>query len=190
MRRQRRKYSIPAADLTRDDKLKGIANGFKANLTRVAQVAMNGKGKAKEYAADHTAGMPKKHVIATIFALCEEDLCRVLGPLWWRCSMSEAKKKGTPTITKLVKTVLAAVENKAEESYDEWPPIEEFMHDFSASSHSIPQARRCPSGLRPPCRSNTPCRGPSCTIGRSPCESPAESLFEASGVIYREAIGG
>jgi hypothetical protein len=53
--------------------------------------------------------------------------------------MSETKKKGEPAATKMVKTILAAVEGQFLESYDEWPGIQEFMHDFSASSHSIPQ---------------------------------------------------
>lgn len=101
-------------------------------------MAANSKGKAREYAAANTAGMPKKHVVATTFALCEETLHTQLGSLWWRCSMSETRKKGEPIASKLVKTILAAIEEQPLKTYDEWPPIEEFMHDFSASSHTIP----------------------------------------------------
>jgi hypothetical protein len=122
-----------------DEKLKAIANAFASNLERVAAVAKGGTGMVKQYAARETGGMPLKHVIAATFALSEDELGRVLGPLWWRCSMSEGKRKGEPTVTKMVKAILAAVEEEAEQTYDAWPPIEEFMHDFSASSHSIPQ---------------------------------------------------
>jgi hypothetical protein len=136
---RRRQYPAPAQGLTLDKKLEEIAKAFKKNLVRVAGVAANGKGKAQQYAADGTAGMPKKHVVAATFALCEETLNTQLGTLWWRCSMSESKKKGEPVATKVVKTILAAIEELPSARYDEWPPIEEFMHDFSASSHSIPQ---------------------------------------------------
>lgn len=136
---RRRKYPAPVPGLTPEEKLEHIAGAFKVNLARVAAVAAKGDGKAKEYAAAHNAGMPKKHVIAATFALCEETLHAQLGPLWWRCSMSEGKKKGRPEATKMVKTILAAIEGEPLYRYDEWPPIEEFMHDFSASSHSIPQ---------------------------------------------------
>lgn len=39
----------------------------------------------------------------------------------------------------MVKQILAALDGEALASCDEWPPIEEFMHDFPASSHSIPE---------------------------------------------------
>ncbi len=151
MRRQEQKYPTPQADLRLDNKLKCIAKAFKENLTKVAKVATNGKGKAKEYAAEQTSKMPKKHVIATTLALCEEELSKLLGTLYWRCSMSEHRETGKPVI-KRVKTILAAVDEKPLESYDEWPPIEEFMHDFSASTHTIPRVTgkekgyRCKSG--------------------------------------------
>jgi hypothetical protein len=136
---RRKNHPPPPAGQTLDDKLRLIAEAFSENLARVADLAQNGAGLARQYAADGTAKMPKKHAIASTFALCEETLHTTLGELWWRCSMSESNPPGGVPAIRMVKTILAALEEEPLESYDEWPPIEEFMHDFSASSHTIPQ---------------------------------------------------
>ncbi|HEX4142427.1 MAG TPA: hypothetical protein VHY91_02665 [Pirellulales bacterium] len=133
-----RNYPLPAGYIPLEDKLEKIAAAFKANLAQVANVAVQGHGEAKEFSSEATNGMPKKHVIATAFALCEDIFGKLFGNHRWRCSMSEGTNYDK-TITKRVKTILSAVDSNAAKTYDEWPPIEEFMHDFSASTHSIPQ---------------------------------------------------
>ena len=142
-----------ARHIAPDAKLRRIALAFRESLGKVANVAMNGQDVEKEFAAERwsRSSMPKKHVIAAAFAtLCEEDRDgdKLLGPQYfWRCSMSAKRKMGLSK----VKTILHAVGVRRPRSYDEWPPIQEFVHDFSASSHSIPQVtgeEECGWGLQ------------------------------------------